>query len=355
MPEFRTLSTSDELQGLFSPREVEELMRIEFARAQRHKFPVLCLAIGVDRLGQLNDLYGYESKEEILRAVVTVLRGETRDSDFLCLRQDDRLIALFPHTPPELGAFLARRMLAAIKKQRFERDGRSIRITLSIGVAHNRHKSAISFETLVRVAEEGLTVADSGGGDRLVETELYQLFEKKRRSEELEQERKALFDGILAAIPKMPAQGAAPAVNEKLGENLLEILRSLGISVSSIDELDKDTIASAIAKIADAKSTDAKARASGVEVSEAQRTIDMLERRINKLTHALGVTEEELQRIAAMKGVDLGVASIYRNVQGLTDESQDKERKKEMMKTIFQANFELKKHLTSGPAPGAKV
>ena len=352
MPEFRTLSTSDELQGLFSPREVEELMRVEFARAQRHKIPVVCLAIGVDRLGQLNDLYGYESKEEILRAVVSVLRGETRDSDFLCLRQDDRLIALFPHTPPELGAFLARRMLAAIKKQRFERDGRSLRISLSIGVAHNRHPSAISFETLVRVAEEGLSVADSGGGDRLVETELYQLFEKKRRSEELEQERKALFDGILAAIPRVPAQ-TAPA-NDKLGENLLEILRSLGINVSSIDALDKDTIASAIAKIADAKATDAKARASGAEVSEAQRTIDMLERRISKLTHALGVTEEELQRIAAMKGVDLGVASIYRNVQGLSDESADKERKKEMMKTIFQANFELKKHLSSGPAPGAK-
>ncbi len=120
------------------------------------------------------------------------------------------------------------------------------------------------------------------------------------------------------------------------------------------DALDKDTIATAIAKIADAKATDAKARASGAEVSEAQRTIDMLERRISKLTHALGVTEEELQRIAAMKGVDLGVASIYRNVQGLSDESADKERKKEMMKTIFQANFELKKHLTSGPAPGAQ-
>ncbi|MBK7874873.1 MAG: GGDEF domain-containing protein [Planctomycetes bacterium] len=348
MPEFRTLHAGDEVHGLFSPREVEELMRVEFARAQRHKYPVVCMAIGVDRLPQLADLYGYESKEEVLRAAVAVLRAETRDSDFLCLRQDDRLVALFPHTAPELGAFLAKKLLAAIKKQRFERDGRQLRVTLSIGVAHNRHEKAISFETLVRVAEEGLSVADQGGGDRYVETELYQLFEKKRKQEELAKERKELFDGLLAVIPRGPAQPVAvPVPGDKLGETLLEILKSLGISVSSFEDLDKDVIAAAISKMADAKTG-----ATSGEVDEAKRTIDMLERRIGKLTHALGVTEEELKRIAAMKNVELGQASIYRTVQGLSDDASDKERKREMMKDIFHANFELKKRLSGhGDAP----
>ena len=54
----------------------------------------------------------------------------------------------------------------------------------------------------MRVAEEGLSVADQGGGDRYVETELYQLFEKKRKKEELAKERKERFDGLLAASPK---------------------------------------------------------------------------------------------------------------------------------------------------------
>lgn len=348
MPEFRTLHAGEEIQGLFSPREVEELMRVEFARAQRHKYPVVCMAVGVDRLVQLADLYGYESKEEVLRAVVSVLRAETRDSDFLCLRQDDRLVALFPHTAPELGAFLAKKLLAAIKKQRFERDGRQLRVTLSIGVAHNRHEKAISFETLVRVAEEGLSVADQGGGDRYVETELYQLFEKKRKQEELAKERKELFDGLLAAIPKASVQPVAvPVPGDKLGETLLEILKSLGINVSSFEDLDKDVIAAAISKMADAKASTKTG-----EVDEAKRTIDMLERRIGKLSHALGVTEEELKRIAAMKNVELGQASIYRTVQGLSDDASDKERKREMMKDIFHANFELKKRLSGhGDAP----
>jgi hypothetical protein len=243
---------------------------------------------------------------------------------------------------PELGALLARKLIAAIKKQRFERDGRTLRVTLSVGVAHNRHEKAISFETLVRVAEEGLVVADQAGGDRFVETELYQLFEKKRRQQELDKERKELFDGILAALPRpAPPVAQAPAQSDKLGETLLEILRSLGITIASIEELDRDTIAAAISRMADAR-----ASAASSEVSEARRTIDQLERRIVKLSTALGVTEEELQRIAAMKNVELGVASIYRTVQGLDVDTDNKERKREMMKTIFQANFELKKSLS---------
>jgi len=346
MPEFRSSSsTQDDAQGLFSPAEVEELMRVEFARAARHGHPVVCFAIGVDRLGQLQDLYGYDSKEEILRAVVGVLRAETRDSDILCLRHDDRLVALFPHTVPERGGFLAKRILAAMKKQRFERAGRVLRITLSIGVAHNRHKSAISFETLVRVADEGLIVADQGGGDRFVETELYQLFEQQRRQKTLDEERRQLFDGLLAALPRAaPAPAAGGPAGDKLGETLLEILKSLGIQAGSLEGLDRAAIARAISSMADAKS-----HAAHGELSEARRTIDHLERRINKLSHALGVTEEELARIASMKNVELGVASIYRGVQGLSDDSAEKARKREMMKTIFHANFELKKRLSDAP------
>lgn len=349
MPEFRTVRESDAAQGLFSPSEVEELMRVEFARSVRHKYPVVCLALGIDRLSQLSDLYGYESKEEILRALLAVLKAETRDSDFLCLRQDDRLIALFPHTPPELGSFLARRLIAAIKKQRFERDGRSLRVSLSIGVAHNRHEKAISFETLVRVAEEGLAVADSAGGDRYVETELYQLFEKKRRQQELENERRELYDGLIAAMPRAPFQAVAgmpPAPGDKLSDSLLEILRSLGIEVDPSQALDREAIARAIARLADQRAAPAPPGASDEDLLEAKRTIDTLERRIAKLSHVLGVTEEELTRIAAMKNIELGVASIYRGVQGLADDASNKERKKEMMKTIFQANFELKKRLS---------
>lgn len=87
-------------------------------------------------------------------------------------------------------------------------------------------------------------------------------------------------------------------------------------------------------------------------ISEAEhnRQIDLLERRIAKLTKALEMTEAELRRIAAMKSIDLGVASIYRSVQGLSPEEECLALKKELMKQIFTANLDLRHTIERGPS-----
>jgi diguanylate cyclase (GGDEF)-like protein len=345
MPEFQYARFSEHGQGLFTPAEIERMMRVEFERAQRHKFPIVCMLVAVDRLVQLQDLYGYESKDEILQAVIGVLRAATRDSDYLGFMHDDRLLAIFPHTATESAGLLARRFLTGAKKLRFDRDGRTVRVSLSIGVSHNRHPGTLSFDTLVHVAEEGLAVADAAGGDRFVETELYQLYEKKRRARG--EEAQSLIVSVPAPAPTSPPMPDAPLPpgspqwqGDPLGETVLEVLAAHGLTREKLSGMDRAAIAALLTSLQDQK------RRTGVQDLDEQRNlIDTLERRIAKLTHVLGITEDELRRVAAMKNIDLGVASIYRNVQGLSDETSQKEKKREMMREIFQANFELKKRL----------
>ena len=81
---------------------------------------------------------------------------------------------------------------------------------------------------------------------------------------------------------------------------------------------------------------------SATQLLEAQNEIARLERRVSKLSEGLGRTEEELRRIASLKDVDLGVASIYRTVQGLQVDDGNYEAKKEMLKNIFDANLALR-------------
>jgi hypothetical protein len=81
------------------------------------------------------------------------------------------------------------------------------------------------------------------------------------------------------------------------------------------------------------------------KASEHQAQVEMFERRIAKLNESLGATESELRRIAAMKGIDPGVSSIYRSVQGLSLDEDQLEAKRGMLENIFNANLELKKHL----------
>jgi hypothetical protein len=80
---------------------------------------------------------------------------------------------------------------------------------------------------------------------------------------------------------------------------------------------------------------------------ESQKTIDNLERRVVKLTESLGLTEAELKRVAQMKNIDLGVASIYRNVQGLSADEACAEQKREMLKNVFESNVALRAQLAS--------
>jgi len=275
-------------------------MRVEFERAGRHGLPLVCLLIGIDRLGTLQDLYGRETREEILGASLAALRRVTREHDLLCALQDDRIVALFPHSQPELGALLARKLLEAAREMRFEREGRSLRISFSIGVAHNRHRDAISFDTLVSVAEEGLAVADAAGGDRFVETELYQLIEQQRRAREQQ--------ALRAGGPRPPGRRsypvapAAPAARAPgLGDTLLDVLSAMGVRVDDPGRLDQQSLTQLLFRL-----QDARAPKEHGDLAEERRKNDILERRISKLVGQLGVTEAELQRIALLKNVDLG-------------------------------------------------
>lgn len=80
------------------------------------------------------------------------------------------------------------------------------------------------------------------------------------------------------------------------------------------------------------------------KLSDHDAEVANYQRRIQKLTESLSKTEEEIKRLAQMKDVDHGVASIYRTVQGLSD-GEDAEQKQEMMTAIFEANLEFREKL----------
>ncbi|MCB9879733.1 MAG: hypothetical protein H6835_19230 [Planctomycetes bacterium] len=73
------------------------------------------------------------------------------------------------------------------------------------------------------------------------------------------------------------------------------------------------------------------------------REVHNLQRRIKKLTDTLSVTEQRLQHVSALKSVDGGISSVYREVQGLDGGDAQAGKKKELMAEIFKANLMLRK------------
>lgn len=343
MHTFSTVGFTKSGQPLFTPEEVRKLMHVEFERAQRYGYPIACMMIQIDRIDPLHTIHGYESKEEVLRKVVDLVKRETRASDFLGCMVDDRLLAVIPHTHPEAAGFLAKRLLKGARALHFQSSVGTVRISLSIGLSHNRHPGALSFETLVRVAEEGLAVADAGGGDRCVETELYQLYENRR--DPSRPSPSELLGGKLGDFEN----------DEDYRRKLLALVQKDGDLEAAAAQLAEEIISRALRDVeaervrvaaeAPPQAPDAPAPADLDPEAELtyKREIDLLQRRIAKLTQSLGLTERELERLRSLKDVEGGMESIYRNVQGLGDEELHRELKRELMAKIFEANLDLRR------------
>ena len=151
----------------FSLAQIMHLMRVEFGRAQRYRYPLSCLLIAVDRLGHLRDLYGYEAKEEILAEVVSLLEAQSRGCDFLGRLMDDRLLAVVPHTGAEGARVLGERLVAGARRLRFVSDDRELGVTLSVGASTTERGEPLFFDSLLAAAEGALEEASAAGGDRL--------------------------------------------------------------------------------------------------------------------------------------------------------------------------------------------
>jgi hypothetical protein len=89
-----------------------------------------------------------------------------------------------------------------------------------------------------------------------------------------------------------------------------------------------------------------RAVASQARAAVADREIEVLERRIGKMTSALAENEARMAELARMSSADPGVASVFKEVQGLRGEEENYGKKKALMAEIFKANLALQKGIS---------
>jgi len=323
-----TLSFSKTGRGLFTAEEVRQLMQVEFERARRYGYAIACLTIQVDRLEHLETVHGLETKSAILNAIADLVKGATRAGDLLGYLVKDRLVVVVPHTTGEAARALGERLLLGARKLRFASESRTLRVTLSIGIAHNQNPDATSFPILEEVADEGRAVADSSGGDRVSETELYRLHQAKYEVPV------GGYRGRLEALvdERGDFESAVAQITEEIVERALREAREEWANATPPGD-DKH--------FAEQQGSDEKNRAED-EAETYKKQVELLQRRLAKLTESLGLSEQELARVRRMTAVDSGIQSVYRDVQGISADGEQGEMKRELMSQIFAANLDLK-------------
>ncbi|MFO0982664.1 MAG: hypothetical protein U1E76_13180, partial [Planctomycetota bacterium] len=124
----------------------------------------------------------------------------------------------------------------------------------------------------------------------------------------------------------------------------------IGALVQGTPEARRQQLVEQLTELAENRIRTEVGRVRGAELETRRERISTLERRIDKLKSALADAEGMVERLRSVKAaqVDDGVASIYREVQGLSDKEPEFKRKKGLLEEIFKLNMELKDLVGNG-------
>lgn len=160
---------TDELTQLANRRRFTETLSVEVRRAERFGDPLSLVLADLDDFKQINDRYGHQTGDEVLRRFADVLRENVRDFDLPVRYGGEEFAVLLPETGIGGAERLARRLQTALLRLRLpEIEGDRPPVTASFGVA--AFPAARSAEALLSAADGALYRAKAAGKNRVAST-----------------------------------------------------------------------------------------------------------------------------------------------------------------------------------------
>jgi diguanylate cyclase (GGDEF)-like protein len=156
----------DGLTGLPNRAAFDERLEVEARRFHRYRRPLALLVLDLDHFKAVNDSYGHPTGDAVLQRVADLLRANTRDPDIPARYGGEEMVVILPETMLRPAMEVAERIRAAVEATRFDHDGRSIDLTVSIGVSACP-ECVDDPADLLRAADDALYQAKRDGRNRV--------------------------------------------------------------------------------------------------------------------------------------------------------------------------------------------
>lgn len=162
-------SAHDALTGLYNRRYFERRLREESAHARRHKRPFSLVIIDIDHFKLVNDTYGHEDGDLVLKHVAEIISESLREDDIACRYGGEEFVLLLRATPGTAARVVANRLRTAFQSKGIllgeNREERHI--TFSGGVAAADERNNFNCDGIVDRADKALYRAKRGGRNRV--------------------------------------------------------------------------------------------------------------------------------------------------------------------------------------------
>ena len=165
--ELNKMATIDPLTEINNRRTFMHVGEEMFAYAKRYQKVFSVILMDIDFFKKINDTYGHQVGDKVLKAVAKLLKEQLRESDILARYGGEEFIVLVPETDINAALLIAENIRHAVEKIAITTDKETVRCTLSLGVSQY-HQEITSLDELVNIADQALYRAKHNGRNNVV-------------------------------------------------------------------------------------------------------------------------------------------------------------------------------------------
>ena len=162
------LVLEDSLTGLYNRRYFNRALKSEIERSSREQHHFGLAIIDIDHFKKVNDNWGHDSGDQVLKAAAIIMDRNIRQSDTLVRIGGEEFAAIMPNIRHRVAKDVMDRLRLDIEKAIIEVNTHELRVTVSIGVAVREPKQFLTSDELFKQADQALYQAKNKGRNKVI-------------------------------------------------------------------------------------------------------------------------------------------------------------------------------------------
>ncbi|MBU4048030.1 diguanylate cyclase, partial [bacterium] len=151
----KKLAHHDVLTGCCNRGYGLSLLNQQFKLAHRKKYPLLLAYIDIDRFKYINDTFGHEEGDRVLKEAVKIFKSTLREVDIICRMGGDEFLLIFPDSSLDDAPLIRERINKKLKELN-KKLAKHYKISFSVGLSCYNPFNPLSIDELIRIADENM-------------------------------------------------------------------------------------------------------------------------------------------------------------------------------------------------------
>lgn len=168
--ELHQLSITDGLTGLLNRKHILELLDREISRSRRYGHPVSVLMLDIDHFKNINDTYGHQTGDIVMRRLADLFCETVRENDLVGRYGGEEFLILLPDSATQSGVQTAQRIRKRVQDLKIDASGENVSVTVSIGIS-SFPQYGQNADAVICAADAALYQAKSNGRNQVVISE----------------------------------------------------------------------------------------------------------------------------------------------------------------------------------------